>query len=1465
MTLFNEVKPHIELSSYLIKRQQSSIFRDSTKFTCFDIKKSIIVLGTCNGSIIIYDYGLDSKKEININIPYDTIILISMFARDIFAIATNKGRIFLFVIQSSVIDAQCAFMYYPIILKKRFEEITCFGWGLSQDFLFIGTKSGNVNIVKFNLVRHSVVLSESVNICESKIISIHHCKNLMKSIVCIFTCYATILLNVVTAQILIKIKLEFETSHVAYMVNLKFENLNFVKLKKDFNGSSYCTNENKNNLTGDKESEVFVISDKNCQFYILVFGENLSKDVTLQYSIDFNIVEDSKISAYLIKIDINAQYDIKNVSESVLLKTTPIFQSFTERNLNQGYMCSVGNQFIVTNISNDFHVYDLTQNFKLVEICRFIGNPILFKMDKNYLFVMLNHSSDQEPAMTKSIYHNFIESKLLLCSRHVQNNVIDYLKNCGVDKKLRSEILHNIFDENIGLAHVDNDDVFEGRNVLIQNFVEEHCLQFLKYFIDKTLSILKEFIGKINHSLWTNNNCESLNNKLKMALDYKKIFIRLEFRIKNVESYDVKLYEILNEKPLYQKTNRIKHLPPSIKCQYEPNEMYAIIDEKNFKKTIERANKIIKNDTSKILFSRRKVKKVTRKLKELGRKQSCKKKFHVTNSTLNFYFVYKLIYKTSRVYFSFLNHFINFQFSFNLPDNRIFEKECNIFIFNEIVFLKFYMYENVYQSIFLYSKCSNKNLQEFKSFMKVDVLKLTNDTIDSIDEIVEDENGYIFGKFPLPPVNLNIVDVEKFKFHVNLSESSFDTNQSMTLTSTKSKSLTNLNCHSKKSSDSPDNEMFFIENYYKPHIKFANTQESKSMVEYSSSKGNLQFLRNKKERSLSHSQLSCDEVFSSSDNTECLYTLDNENLNIQESYFFNKDNYSSFWNIQRLKHKYHFIITSLYNFYFISYDEHELMWSFIEKYKSQRKTYFMHEIADYISVSRNGKNIWIIVENNLYSYAFKKRLKLIKKDVRYCFVDNKIGWFITLNNDIYVLKQFKNKNSDLNYILVTCPFKIRTISHYNNICVATTFDTPYIIVRTKISTESPEGKGWLLVDSPENIPSRRIIIYKNIIFVFTKKNTLYFSINLNNFYTNLWYQVHISEICRVCQIENSKIYKLEMFISFDKFWIFCTNSKYLFWNQCITGMTLKECKIGGIYYMKIVSGSNKICNDNFIMKQKNNVILLDLSGSVYSIHCLKNGNFENGLLCIDQCENLVWILQCNEEKANEIFCCDLSLENSEWIFVKYDVKDKLDNITPIDICCSKKFVCILDEKNCMYAIYIEMFDIKEKSNLIHDTAIDSETTSTNSISNIFNLKKKLKWISCTPFVDKNSNFKEKLIKICLNIDGTLLVGLTNEGNVYFQIPKNFRNLIKGNWTRLQLTDKFVQITAGSDKVFVLTLDHTIYDLTGMILRNESQNFTFKHNFKNISNIFASDKDELYASSIDGKFYKLVKKSVHSFL
>ena len=138
----------------------------------------------------------------------------------------------------------------------------------------------------------------------------------------------------------------------------------------------------------------------------------------------------------------------------------------------------------------------------------------------------IEFGTDDEKALTKAIDHVFPSATRVLCTKHLKDNVKHYLQNnVGMDKGVRDNVMSKIFGED-GVTDANCTLDFENRSGELQSAMNGKYPKFELYFEKHLKSRLKQYVVEpciqdSGKKQWTNNNAESINNILKLAVDWK--------------------------------------------------------------------------------------------------------------------------------------------------------------------------------------------------------------------------------------------------------------------------------------------------------------------------------------------------------------------------------------------------------------------------------------------------------------------------------------------------------------------------------------------------------------------------------------------------------------------------------------------------------------------------------------------------------------------------------------------------------------------------------------------------------------------------------------------------------------------------------------------------------------------------------------------------------------------------------
>lgn len=134
--------------------------------------------------------------------------------------------------------------------------------------------------------------------------------------------------------------------------------------------------------------------------------------------------------------------------------------------------------------------------------------------------------TDEEKAIMKAIKVCFPNSRHALCIRHLCKNAEDYMTNkIGITKADRKVILSSLFKEG-GVAFSNDSLTFDTRVKNLRTMLQTKYPLAENYLCDRLVPLIANHtcfteLKSATLSLWTNNNCESMNHVLKSAINWK--------------------------------------------------------------------------------------------------------------------------------------------------------------------------------------------------------------------------------------------------------------------------------------------------------------------------------------------------------------------------------------------------------------------------------------------------------------------------------------------------------------------------------------------------------------------------------------------------------------------------------------------------------------------------------------------------------------------------------------------------------------------------------------------------------------------------------------------------------------------------------------------------------------------------------------------------------------------------------
>ena len=86
----------------------------------------------------------------------------------------------------------------------------------------------------------------------------------------------------------------------------------------------------------------------------------------------------------------------------------------------------------------------------------------------------LTFGSDDEKALINAIKTNFPQSGFLLCTKHIKENIRNYLQQSGCSQSIREQILHIFFNNKDGLVVSGSNEEFDPREETLEYYFENY-------------------------------------------------------------------------------------------------------------------------------------------------------------------------------------------------------------------------------------------------------------------------------------------------------------------------------------------------------------------------------------------------------------------------------------------------------------------------------------------------------------------------------------------------------------------------------------------------------------------------------------------------------------------------------------------------------------------------------------------------------------------------------------------------------------------------------------------------------------------------------------------------------------------------------------------------------------------------------------------------------------------------------
>ena len=238
--------------------------------------------------------------------------------------------------------------------------------------------------------------------------------------------------------------------------------------------------------------------------------------------------------------------------------------------------------------------------------------------------------SDDEAAIHKSLVENFPGCTHLLCTKHLKENLIRYIRDkIGVNRTIRNCIVNKVFD----LLNSKNIEEYELKEKKCLIYCQLKSSQLVSYLQGRFLPLLKEKVW--NHiqvaGIWTNNNCESMNNVLKSAADWKQLKLPnlINMLEKVVNSLYIDMKKAIYSTGPYMLSTDYKNFQVTLYAWQEKNEQEK---EQHYKKLMSK-NPRLGSNQSKFVLSTNKKLLVQPPAQSAGRKQNQSKRKRAERTT----------------------------------------------------------------------------------------------------------------------------------------------------------------------------------------------------------------------------------------------------------------------------------------------------------------------------------------------------------------------------------------------------------------------------------------------------------------------------------------------------------------------------------------------------------------------------------------------------------------------------------------------------------------------------------------------------------------------------------------------------------------------------------------------------------------------------------------------------------------
>jgi len=134
--------------------------------------------------------------------------------------------------------------------------------------------------------------------------------------------------------------------------------------------------------------------------------------------------------------------------------------------------------------------------------------------------------SDEEKALVRAVRDGLHVASHLFCSLHAKDNLRHHMTHYGVPQDVREKVISLAFGTD-GVSTAADSAAFDARVSTLMQYVRQSYSDIADYVSNRAIPKLRNNCelmwanAWLAHYAWNNNNCESVNNLLKIRVDWK--------------------------------------------------------------------------------------------------------------------------------------------------------------------------------------------------------------------------------------------------------------------------------------------------------------------------------------------------------------------------------------------------------------------------------------------------------------------------------------------------------------------------------------------------------------------------------------------------------------------------------------------------------------------------------------------------------------------------------------------------------------------------------------------------------------------------------------------------------------------------------------------------------------------------------------------------------------------------------